>query len=81
MKVLDQFGELLRAARKCRGLTIRDVERELGLSNSFIAQIENGKRNISFENAILLASFYDIDLKLLSILYTRRILNQREDKT
>jgi len=41
-----EFGEYLRQSRKKRGLTIRQVETYSGVSNSYLSQIENGKRGI-----------------------------------
>lgn len=40
--------------RKKKGFTLRDLEASTGLSNAFLSQFENGKSNISYENAKLL---------------------------
>lgn len=39
----DQLGLYLRSARTRKGLTLRDVERETGVSNAYLSQLEGGK--------------------------------------
>lgn len=41
-----EFGEFLRSIRNERGLTIRQIETYSGVSNSYLSQVENGKRSI-----------------------------------
>ena len=38
-----KIGELIAIARECKGWTLRDLERECGISNALISQIETGK--------------------------------------
>ena len=38
-----KLGELIAIARECKGWTLRDLERESGVSNALISQIETGK--------------------------------------
>jgi transcriptional regulator with XRE-family HTH domain len=38
-----RLGELIGLARECKGLTLRDLEKISGVSNSLISQIETGK--------------------------------------
>ena len=42
----EKFGYYLRELRERRGLTIRQLEMLSGVSNSYISQIENGKKEI-----------------------------------
>lgn len=42
----NEFGEYLRDLRKERNLTIRQIEAYSGVSNSYLSQLENGKRGI-----------------------------------
>jgi transcriptional regulator with XRE-family HTH domain len=37
------IGELIAVGRECKGWTLRDMERETGVSNALISQIETGK--------------------------------------
>lgn len=38
-----RLGELIAVARECKGWTLRDLEKESGVSNAVISQIETGK--------------------------------------
>lgn len=38
-----RIGELIAIGRECKGWTLRDLERESGVSNPLISQIETGK--------------------------------------
>ena len=38
-----KLGELIAIGRECKGWTLRDLERESGVSNALISQIETGK--------------------------------------
>lgn len=52
--------ENLKKLRKERGLTIGDVSKELKICNAFYCQIENGKRNLSYMNAIKIARIFNM---------------------
>jgi transcriptional regulator with XRE-family HTH domain len=43
---MENFGETLRKIRKSKNLTLREVESKTGISNSYLSQIEKGKRGI-----------------------------------
>jgi len=43
---MENFGEGLRKIRRGKNLTLRDVEKKSGISNSYLSQIEQGKRGI-----------------------------------
>ncbi len=45
-ELIQSFGGYLRNLRKERGLTLRDVERKVKISNAYLSQIERGERNI-----------------------------------
>lgn len=64
-----QLGSVLKAARLRQGLSLRAVERETGINNAHLSQIENGTITRP-EMAMLweLASLYGIDYtKLLRV--------------
>lgn len=42
----NEFGEYIRKLRKEREMTIRQLELYSGVSNSYLSQLENGKRGI-----------------------------------
>lgn len=37
------YGDLISLARELKGWTLRDLERECGVSNALLSQIENGQ--------------------------------------
>lgn len=41
---MADFGEYLKALREKQRMSLRDVERECGVSNSYMGQIEQGKK-------------------------------------
>jgi transcriptional regulator with XRE-family HTH domain len=41
---MNQLGEVLRKLRKERGLSLRDVQDRVGISNSYLSQVERGSR-------------------------------------
>ncbi len=60
-KIDGTFGNKLRALRIGRGLTLRQLEAEVGISNAFLSQIERGIRSgMSVWNAKKLADFYGV---------------------
>lgn len=42
----EEFGRYLKGLREKRSLTIRQVEIQAGISNSYLSLVENGKRGI-----------------------------------
>ena len=42
----NEFGTYIRRLRNKRGMTIRQLELYSGVSNSYLSQLENGKRGI-----------------------------------
>ena len=50
---MEKFGETLRKIRKKKNLTLREVEKKSGISNSYLSQIEQGKRGIPSMQVLL----------------------------
>jgi transcriptional regulator with XRE-family HTH domain len=59
-------GGLLALCREMKGLTLREVEAKIGLTNARISQIENGAPGFSFQNAVKLCDLYGISLDRLA---------------
>ncbi len=56
-----EFGEKLRQCRTLKGLTLRDVEKETGVSNAYLNQLEQAKVNEPSPHILhKLAAFYEI---------------------
>ncbi|MEL6321950.1 MAG: helix-turn-helix transcriptional regulator [Cyanobacteria bacterium J06626_14] len=67
MANLQQFGEFLKVARQRKGLSLRAVEEEVGMSNAYISQLEQGK--VKQPSPILLHKLSELyDVKYTDIL-------------
>ncbi len=64
--MLNKFNDLIRQKRIEKKLTQQEVADNIGISRNYLSDIENGRYNPSFKNAIKLATFLEIDLNLLS---------------
>jgi len=55
--------EKLKFARKVRGFTLREVEKQTGLSNPYLCQIEAGQiKDPSFFKVAKLMKLYNLDI-------------------
>lgn len=64
------YGDFLRNLRKKKGLTLRQVEEKTKISNSYLSQIEQGKRGLpSIDTLEKLADAYDQSLIDLILTY------------
>ena len=68
MKAIDkeqisvEFGTFIREAREQKGLYQADVAEKIGVSRSYYAFIENGKRDIYFTLAVNLCRVLDLNI-------------------
>jgi transcriptional regulator with XRE-family HTH domain len=68
-----ELGSALRKARLAKGLTLRDVEKLTGMSESQISQIENGRRrDPAFKTVVTLAKALGLSLDSLGGIDTNR---------
>lgn len=57
----NSLGDFLKASRNAKQLSLRDVERQVGISNAYLSQLESGKiRNPSPNVLHKLASLYNV---------------------
>ena len=62
----NSLGDFLRVNRNTRQFSLRDVERQVGISNAYLSQLESGKiRNPSPNVLYKLASLYDVSYREL----------------
>lgn len=62
----SEFGQYIKRLREERGFSLRDVEKQVGISNSYLYQIERGDRNPpKLDIMRKLATMYDIPLDAL----------------
>lgn len=62
-----KLGQLLRMARAIKGWTLRDLERETGLSNALLSQIETRHvKQPGFQNVVKIARALNVKLDTLA---------------
>jgi len=61
------IGQFLRELRKAKGLSLRQVEKNTGVSNSYLSLVETGKRPASPEILRKLADLYDVSIREMLI--------------
>lgn len=64
-ELLTAFGQRLRGLRRERRLTQEGLSRKTGLNQSYISDLERGKRNISLKNLYRLARALKVELEEL----------------
>lgn len=57
------FGQRLREERQKKGMTLEDLSAASGITWSYIAQVEVGRRNIAVDNMHVLAAGIGIPLR------------------
>ncbi|MBI2260832.1 MAG: helix-turn-helix transcriptional regulator [Caulobacterales bacterium] len=60
MKLAQTFGRNVRRVRHRKGLTIEDLAHEVGLSYSYVGELERGLRNPSLRVVELFASVLEV---------------------
>lgn len=56
------LGRRLKALRLHRGLSLKEVGAETGVSASFISMVETGRNDLSVGRLLVLADFYGVGL-------------------
>lgn len=56
------FGAFIKAAREKQGLYQRNVADELGVTQAYYSQIENGLRDVDLELAISICKILKLDI-------------------
>ncbi|MBI3589824.1 MAG: helix-turn-helix domain-containing protein [Candidatus Melainabacteria bacterium] len=58
-EIIKKFGVVLKKARKEKKLSLRQVEKETGISYSYLSQLESGTRGLpGFSTFLVLGHFY-----------------------
>ncbi|MGH7715472.1 MAG: helix-turn-helix domain-containing protein, partial [Vulcanimicrobiaceae bacterium] len=61
-ELLPNIGEILKRLRTRRGLSLEEVARQSGLSQSFLSSLERGKTDVSLGRLSKLARVFDHDI-------------------
>lgn len=59
---MTKFNKLIKQKREEKKLTQQEVADAVGITRSYLSDIENGRYNPSFKKSIELATFLGIDL-------------------
>ena len=62
---MNNFSERLKAIRKSRGITQKQLAQDIGASERGIQSYEIGERKPAFDQLIALADFFDVSLDYL----------------
>jgi transcriptional regulator with XRE-family HTH domain len=65
MSIEVKLGERLRFARKQRGMTLKTISQELGVSSSLLSQIENGHVQPSVPTLYSLVTLLDVSVDMV----------------
>ncbi|MVM35277.1 helix-turn-helix domain-containing protein [Spirosoma sp. HMF4905] len=63
-EITEQVGQLIREARKAKGMTLKDLAEKTGVSESTFSRYEAGKQSVSFEQAHKIANVLGLNLKV-----------------
>jgi transcriptional regulator with XRE-family HTH domain len=61
-KPQPRLGRRLKSLRVSRGLSLKDVAAETGLSASFLSMVETGRNEITIGRLVAIADFYEVGL-------------------
>jgi len=72
---MSSLGKTLKSLRNLKGLTLKDVEHKLEISNAYLSQLENDKVKQPAANTLYkLSKLYSVDLDVL--LYAAGIIKE-----
>ena len=63
MEIKEKIGNRIRDLRQEKAMSQKDLAYDSNLDRSYIASVENGKRNISIENIEKIANALKVSLK------------------
>jgi transcriptional regulator with XRE-family HTH domain len=63
MDIRNKIGQRIKKLRDIKNMSQKDLAYTADLDRSYIASIENGKRNVSIVNIEKIAKAFDINLK------------------
>lgn len=79
-----RLGELIAVARECKGWTLRHLEKESGVSNALISQIETGKvKDPGFSTVVRLCETLGISIERAAATASLKIIRDmlKKDKS
>ncbi len=78
---MDNLGSIIRKLREARKLPLRTVSAYLGIDQAILSKIERGQRNISREQVVKLAAYYEVkEDDLLVAWLSDKLVDEIEDE-
>lgn len=62
IEIRQRIGRTIVELRKSRGISQRQICEYSGLSQKYVSDIENGKRNLGIDTIVMLANFFNISI-------------------
>lgn len=79
-----KLGQVLKMAREIKGVSLRDLEAETGISNALLSQIETGHvKQPGFQNVVKIARALNVKLDTLAehcVTDLRKVLRDLKSK-
>lgn len=62
LEIRKKIGRTIVEFRRARGISQMQICEYSGLSQKYISDIENGKRNLGIDTVVMLANFFNISI-------------------
>ncbi len=62
---MRRFGEKLRILRKRHGITQKQLSNQTGLAQSYVSELEAGRKNPGADLAVKIADFFGVPIDVL----------------
>lgn len=62
IEIRQRIGHIIVELRKTRGISQRQICEYSGLSQKYVSDIENGKRNLGIDTIVMLCNFFNISI-------------------
>lgn len=61
-EIREKIGHTIVEIRKARGISQKQICEYSGLSQKYVSDIENGKRNLGIDTIVMLTNFFNISI-------------------
>lgn len=80
MKVEENFGQLIRQARKDKGYSQRELARRLGLDFTYLSKLENNRADYAPKEEVIRSLARNLDLDEEELIFLSGRIPQQEEK-
>lgn len=61
-EIREKIGRTIVEIRKARGISQKQICEYSGLSQKYVSDIENGKRNLGIDTIVMLSNFFNMSI-------------------